>query len=53
MKSEDEAIKIVLMVRDSKETNVFRSQEEIKDVLGEGVFEDDLAAIIMIEDLST
>ena len=51
IKAEDEGIKIVLVLRDANERNVFREGEEIREVVGEGVFEDDLSAVIMLEDL--
>lgn len=51
IKTEDEAIKIILLLRDAGERNVFRDKEEIREVVGEGVFEDDLSAVIMLEDI--
>ena len=50
VKSEDEGIKIVLLVRDSPEQNIFREKEDIRDIVGDGVFEDDVSSVIMMED---
>ena len=51
IKAEDEGIKIVLILRDANERNVFREGEDIREVVGEGVFEDDVATVIMLEDM--
>lgn len=51
IKAEDEGIKIMLFIRDANERNVFKDPEDIKEVVGEGVFEDDLSVVIMLEDM--
>ena len=51
IKAEDESIKIILLVRDADSHQILREPEDIRSVIGEGVFEDDLAAVILLEDL--
>ena len=51
IKAEDESIKIILILRDANEHNVYNQPDDIRSVIGEGVFEDDLAAVITFEDL--
>lgn len=51
IKAEDEAIKIVLILRDANEHCVYNQPDDIRAVVGEGVFEDDLSAVVLMEDL--
>ena len=51
IKAEDEAIKIVLILRDASEHCVYNQPDDIRAVVGEGVFEDDLSAVVLMEDL--
>lgn len=51
IKAEDESIKIILILRDANEHCVYNQPDDIRSVIGEGVFEDDLAAVIVFEDL--
>lgn len=51
IKAEDESIKIILVLRDAHEHNVYNQPDDIRSVVGEGVFEDDLDTVIVFEDL--